>query len=102
MRARYRESLREGRLINTTEPLRYDFSRFTFISREVKKGHRLRLVIGPIHSIHSQRNNNSGGVVAEESIEQARPVNVRMFHDPEHPSALYVPMGHAYTKADCA
>jgi hypothetical protein len=88
--------LREAKLIRTTEPLRYDFERFTFVSREIKKGSRLRLVIGPIHSIHSQRNNNSGGVVAEESIELGRPVNVRLFHDREHPSALYVPIGRPY------
>lgn len=96
MRARYRESLREPKLIRTTEPLRYDFERFTFVSREVRQGNRLRLVIGPINSIHSQRNYNSGGVVAEESIKDARPVNVRLFHDREHPSVLYVPIGRPY------
>lgn len=93
LRARYRESLREARLIRTTEPLRYDFGRFPFISRQIAKRSRLRLVIGPIHSIHSQRNYNSGGVVAEESMEDARIVTVKLLHDAAHPSALYVPIG---------
>jgi putative CocE/NonD family hydrolase len=62
MRARYREGLREPKLIRTVQPLRYDFDRFTFVSREIKKGSRLRMVIGPINSIQIQRNYNSGGV----------------------------------------
>lgn len=94
MRARYRESLREAKLIRTADPLRYELDRFTFVSRLVRKGHRLRLVIGPINSIYSQRNYNGGGVVAEESMVDARPVTVRLFHDDRHASALYLPIGH--------
>jgi putative CocE/NonD family hydrolase len=97
IRARYRESLREGRLIRTTEVLRYDFERFTFVSRLVKSGSRLRVVIGPINSIYSQKNYNSGGVVSEESMKDARPVTVKLFHDPSHPSALHVPLGQVAT-----
>lgn len=93
LRARYREDPRTARLIATTEPLRYDFERFAFVSRCIKAGSRLRLVIGPINSIYSQKNWNSGGVVAEESIEHARTVTVKLFHDETHPSALYVPFG---------
>lgn len=95
MRARYREGLRESRVIDTTEPLRYDFERFMFVSRRIDKGHCLRLVVGPLHSIYSQKNYNSGGVVSEESMRDARPVKVRLYHDPAHPSALYVPFGQA-------
>lgn len=93
MRARYRESLREAVLIRNTEPLRYDFNRFMFVSREIRRGHRLRLVIGPLNSIYKQRNSNAGGVVAEETLADARPVNVKLFHDQLHASALYVPLG---------
>lgn len=93
LRARYRESLRTAKLIDTREPLRYDFEHFTFVSRQIRKGHRLRLTIGPIHSIYWQKNYNSGGVVAEESLQDARCVTVRLFHDETHPSALYVPLG---------
>jgi uncharacterized protein len=93
IRARYREGLREERLIGTREPLRYDFSRFPFISRRIKKSNRLRLVIGPLTSIYAQRNYNSGGIVADETVKDARTVTVRLYHDETHPSALYLPIG---------
>ena len=92
LRARYRESLREAKLVPKGEVLRYDFNHFTFISRLVRKGSRLRLVLGPINSFYSEKNYNSGGVVAEESMKDARPVTVKLYHDREHPSALYVPI----------
>jgi putative CocE/NonD family hydrolase len=97
IRARYREGLRLPRLIGTQAQLRYDFNRFTFISRLVRRGSRLRLVIAPmgrlIEATFSEKNYNSGGVVAEESAASGRSVTVRLFHDTEHPSALYVPLG---------
>jgi predicted acyl esterase len=93
LRARYRESLREPKLISTEQPLRYDFKNFTFVSRMIKKGNRLRLVISPAHSMYLEKNYNAGGVVAEESVKDARTVTVRLFHDKSHPSALYVPIG---------
>jgi putative CocE/NonD family hydrolase len=98
LRARYRQSLREERLVATKEPLRYEFENFMFVSRQVKRGNRLRLVIGPVNSIYAQRNYNSGGVVAEDSIEDARAVTVSLFHDEARPSALYVPMGQPDTE----
>jgi putative CocE/NonD family hydrolase len=95
IRARYREGLRRPKLIGTTEPLRYDFERFTFVSRQIKRGHRLRLILAPmgrlIETTFSEKNFNGGGVVAEESEADARPVTVRLFHDAAHPSALQVP-----------
>jgi putative CocE/NonD family hydrolase len=93
MRARHRRGLRTQELVRTREPLRYDFERFMFVSRRIKESNRLRLVIGPINSIFWQRNYNGGGVVSEESIQDARSVTVRLFHDRSHPSALYVPFG---------
>lgn len=98
MRARYRESPRESKLIHTKEPLLYQFDRFPFVSRRVKKGSRLRLVIGPVRSIccfvsYPEKNYNSGGVVAEESMKDARTVVVSLYHDRAHQSALYVPFG---------
>jgi len=95
MRARYREGFRDERLVDTDAPLRYDFDRFTFVSRLVTKGRRLRLVIGPINSIYSQKNYNSGRPVCEESTQDARPVTVRLFHDETYPSVLHVPIGQA-------
>jgi putative CocE/NonD family hydrolase len=93
LRARYRQSLREEKLITAHTPLQYDFKGFTFTSRQIKKGSRLRLVIEPINSIDSQKNYNSGGEVSSESMKDARPVTVTLYHDHAHPSALFVPMG---------
>jgi putative CocE/NonD family hydrolase len=93
LRARYRQGLRAENLVRSAEPLRYDFERFTFVSRLVEPGCRLRLVLGPINSIHYQRNYNAGGIVADESVAGARSVTVRLFHDEDHPSTLYVPIG---------
>jgi hypothetical protein len=92
-RARYRESAREEKLVTTLKPLQYDFEHFTFTSRQIKKGSRLRLVIAPINSIYSQKNYNSGGVVSAESMKDARTVTVTLYHDRAHPSALFVPIG---------
>jgi len=97
LRARYREGLRVAKLIDTSEPLEYEFERFTFVSRRIRRGCRLRLVIAPIGRVidatFTQKNYNSGGIVAEEGAEGARAVTVRLYHDPGHPSALRVPIG---------
>jgi putative CocE/NonD family hydrolase len=97
IRARYRESLREANLIRTTDPLPYDFNQFCFHSRVMRQGTRLRLVIGPVSSTRRERNFNSGGVIAKESIQDARAVNVMLFHDREYPSVLHVPIGRPYS-----
>jgi hypothetical protein len=96
-RARYREGLRIEKLINAKEPLRYEFNRFFFVSRVVKKGHRLRLVIRPNHTLSWQKNYNSGKPVADETMSDARAVTVRLYHDVAYPSALMVPIGQSET-----
>jgi putative CocE/NonD family hydrolase len=100
LRARYRKSVRKAELIKSVKPLHYDFVHFTFVSRIVKKGSRLRLVIGHMDNwfgIDHERNFNAGGEVAEESIQDARVVTVRLFHDREHRSVLYIPIGQPET-----
>jgi putative CocE/NonD family hydrolase len=97
IRARYRAGLRNPKPICTREPLRYDFDSFAFASREVKRGHRLRLIIAPmgrlIETSFAQKNYNNGGVASDESAMVGRAVTIRLFHDDAHPSALYVPLG---------
>lgn len=93
MRARYRVGLRVEKLIHTKAPLRYDFDRFFFVSRLIKKDHRLRLAIRPNHNLGWQKNYNSGKPVADETMSDARTVTVRLFHDAAHPSALSIPIG---------
>jgi putative CocE/NonD family hydrolase len=91
-RARYRESLRQARLVTTREPLEYTFDSFLWTARRIAKGSRLRLVIGPNDSIQVQKNYNSGKPVSDETLADARPVKVTLVHDARHPSALVVPL----------
>ncbi|HJU39418.1 MAG TPA: CocE/NonD family hydrolase, partial [Tahibacter sp.] len=92
LRARYRKSLREAKLATPGKVEPYEFNRFTFVSRVVKKGSRLRLMIAPINSMYAEKNYNAGGVVASESVKDARTVTVKLMHDAQHPSILYVPI----------
>jgi predicted acyl esterase len=93
MRARYRESLREARPVPSGKPEKYVFDNFTFFSRRVAKGSRLRLLVHCINSIGSQKNYNGGGVVADETARDAKTAHVTLLHDAAHPSALEVPIG---------
>jgi len=95
LRARYRKSFRDAELVKPGAIERYDFDHFTFQARRIAKGSRLRLVISPLNSQWSQKNYNSGGVVANESGKDAKKVTVTLYHDAAHASALYVPLAAA-------
>jgi predicted acyl esterase len=92
MRARFRESLREQKLVTPGEINTYVFDGFYFFSRAVAKGSRLRVVFKSPNSIMLQKNYNSGGLVAEESGADARTAHVTLYHDAEHPSYLEIPI----------
>ena len=92
MRARYRESLRQEKLIRPGEINRYDFQTFTFFSRRIAKGSRLRLLLISPNSIYMEKNYNSGGIVARESGKEARVAHITLYHDAEHPSRLELPV----------
>lgn len=91
-RARYRDSLREEKLAKPGEINRYVFDKFTWFSRRIMKGSRLRLVIACPNSIQIQKNYNSGGVVANETGKDARTAHVTLYHDAKHPSTLELPI----------
>jgi len=92
MRARYRNSLVDEDLIAECKIERYEFKGFTFFSRRIVKGSRLRLVIRSPNSIYIQKNFNSGGVVAEESAKDARTAHITLYHQPEYRSFLEIPV----------
>jgi uncharacterized protein len=92
MRARYRESLREAKPVVAGRVEKYVFDNFTFFARQVAKGSRLRLVVHSINSPSTEKNYNSGGVVAEETEKDAKTAHIVLMHDPEHPSALELPV----------
>jgi uncharacterized protein len=95
LRARYRSGDRVAKPVAAGAVERYDFDRFTFVARRIQAGSRLRLVIAPMNSIFSEKNYNSGGVVAEETGKDARTVTVSLYHDAQHASALFVPIAKA-------
>jgi putative CocE/NonD family hydrolase len=91
-RARYRESLREAKLVPTEEIICYVFDGFTFFSRRICKGSRLRLVFKCVNSISWEKNYNSGGIVNQESGKDARTAHVKIYHDEDHLSSLEIPV----------
>jgi putative CocE/NonD family hydrolase len=92
MRARYRNSLRQASPVPAGKVEKYTFTNFTFFSRRVGKGSRLRLVVHSINSIQVEKNYNSGGVVAAETAKDARTAHITLFHDADRPSQLELPI----------
>lgn len=92
MRARYRQSLREPKPVPSGATEKYVFDNFTFFSRRVAKGSRLRLIVSSVNSTSTEKNYNSGGVVAAETAKDAKTAHVSLLHDAEHPSALELPI----------
>ena len=92
MRARYRESIREAKLVKPGEIQRFNFTGFTFFSRKIAKGSRLRLVFSAINSADIEKNYNSGGVVENETARDAKTAHITVYHDAAHPSSLELPI----------
>ena len=91
-RLRYRESLREAKLVKPGEIVRCDFNPGLFVARRLMKGSRLRLVVSSPNSIFWQKNYCSGGVVADETAKDARTCHVKIYHDAEHASLIQLPL----------
>jgi putative CocE/NonD family hydrolase len=93
LRARYRNSPRVEQLVKPGEVNRYEFKGFTFVSRLLSKGSRVRLVIQSPNSIQLEKNYNAGGVVATETRKDARPAQITLHHDAKYQSVLEIPVG---------
>lgn len=91
LRARYRNSLQRAEPVRAGAIERYDFE-LPFHARRCPRGSRLRLLFRSPNSLYWQKNYNSGGVVADESGEDARPAHVTLHHDAAHPSRLVLPL----------
>jgi putative CocE/NonD family hydrolase len=91
-RLRYRESLREAKLVKPGEIVKCDFDPGLFVARRLMKGSRLRLVVYSPNSIFWQKNYNSGGVVADERAKDARIAHVKVYHDAQHASSIALPL----------
>lgn len=92
VRARYRESLKQERLVEPGEVGRYEFNLFPLLSRRIPKGSRLRVVLRSPTPMLWEKNYNAGGVVAEESGKDARTANITVYHSDQYPSFLEVPL----------
>ena len=92
MRARYRESLRQEKPVVAGKTEKYVFDNFTFFSRRIAKGSRLRLLVHCLNTPGVEKNYNSGGVVALETGKDAKTAHITLVHDAEHPSALELPV----------
>ena len=91
-RLRYRDSLREAKLVKPGEIVRCDFNPGLFVARRLMKGSRLRLVVSSPNSIQFQKNYCSGGAVAEETAKDARTCHVQVYHDTQHASMIQLPL----------
>jgi uncharacterized protein len=91
-RLRYRESLREAKLVKPGEIVKCDFNPGLFVARNLMKGSRLRLVVTAVNSIFWQKNYCAGGVVADETGKDARTCHVQVYHDTQHASAIDLPL----------
>ncbi|PYJ13409.1 MAG: hypothetical protein DME93_03555, partial [Verrucomicrobia bacterium] len=91
-RLRYRDSLRQERLVKLGEIVKCEFAPGLFVARRLMKGSRLRLVVSSPNSILWQKNYNSGGVVANETAKDARVAHVQVYHDVQHASAIQIPL----------
>jgi uncharacterized protein len=81
LRARYRNSFRSERLMTPGRAERFTFSRFTWFSRKITKGSRLRLIINSPNGNGYQKNFQGGGVVANETGADAKTATISMRTD---------------------
>jgi putative CocE/NonD family hydrolase len=92
LRARYRHSPHEEELVTPGQIEPYTFDGFAYIARRLGRGSRLRLLFRCPNTIYLQKNYNGGGVVAQESAADARTARVTLYHDPDRPSYLELPL----------
>jgi hypothetical protein len=71
---------------------KYVFDNFTFFSRRIAKGSRLRLFVHCPNSPGAEKNYNSGGVVALETAKDAKTAHLTLVHDAEHQGTLELPV----------
>lgn len=91
-RARHRESVEREVLIENDRRLPYSFSEFSFISRRLQQGSKLRFVFGAPNSIYIQRNYNAAKPVAEHTPDDALTVEVSMRLGGRDGAQLVIPM----------
>jgi uncharacterized protein len=92
IRARYRNSLEVADLVEPGKVERYVLDQFSMIGIRIEAGSRLQLVVDPDNSVYSQRNFNSGGIVAEETLADSVTATVTLHRGGEYQSLLSIPV----------
>lgn len=92
LRGRFRNGTTKAEPVTpgAIEPWRFDG--FWFTARELPRGTRLRVVLGPVNTPDWQKNFNSGGRIGYETARDARTATISVHLDPRHPSYLELPL----------
>ncbi len=91
IRARYRNSLAEAELLTPGEPYQFTMD-LSVTSNVFLPGHRIRLEVSSSNFPRFDRNTNTGGVIADESEDQATVAVNRVLHGPGYLSQLTLPV----------
>ncbi len=92
LRLRYREGLEQAKLVTPGEIMLCKFDTPYFTALEAKKGSRLVLVVNAINTPELQKNYNSGKDVSTETKEDALQAEISIYHSPENPSYIKIPV----------
>jgi len=97
VRARFRNGTSKAEPVTAGKIEPYRFDGFYYTVRELPKGTRLRLVLGPVNTPNLQKNYNSGGRIGYETAKDARTATITLHLDPEHASYLELPLAPTET-----
>jgi uncharacterized protein len=92
IRARYRNSPRTAELAVPEKLYKYSFDQFPWFGRKIEKGSRLRLVLTSLNTINYQKNYNSGGINAAETVKDGQAVTVSLFSSLARQTKLQIPI----------
>lgn len=93
LRARYRNSRAEPEPLDPEQVYEITLD-LSVTSNVFLPGHRIRLEVSSSNFPCYDRNTNTGGVIAQEPLEQAVVATNRVLHGPKYPSRLVLPIIH--------
>ena len=91
MRARYRNSLAAPEALTPGEVCELSLD-LSVTSNVFLPGHRIRLEVSSSNFPRFDRNTNTGDVIADDDADQAMVAVNRVWHGPDHPSHLVLPV----------
>ncbi len=90
-RARFRDGPFHSELLEPGQVAEIPFE-FFWMARRIPAGARLRLTIAPLNRPDYQKNDNTGGRIGSENLENARVAHIQVFHDGRRASRLVLPL----------